>query len=126
MAKKYSRKREAILSVIRNTKLHPSAGWIYDELRPSIPDLSLGTVYRNIASFKDEGVIRSVGVVDGEERFDGDTSGHAHLICDTCGKVMDVEMDYEGAVAFTAIAKENGFEISRYDLVFYGLCPDCM
>ena len=61
----YSRKREAILQAVRSTTLHPSAEWVYRELKPVFPDLSLGTVYRNLAQFKVDGVIVSVGTVNG-------------------------------------------------------------
>lgn len=65
----YSRKREAILSAICSTDIHPTADWIYQKLKPIYPDLSLGTVYRNIARFKEDGLIISVGVVEGQERL---------------------------------------------------------
>ena len=63
--RKYSRKREAILETIRSTKCHPTAQWVYEQLKPRIPDLSLGTVYRNISLFRQEGKLVSVGVVNG-------------------------------------------------------------
>ena len=88
--RKRSRKREAILECIRSTDIHPSAEWIYEQLRPRIPDLSLGTVYRNLRLFLAEGEIMSVGVVDGLERYDGNTSPHVHFICERCGAVIDV------------------------------------
>ena len=62
---KYSYKREAILQCIRQTNTHPSADWIYNQLKERIPDLSLGTVYRNLAQFKAKGQILSLGVVEG-------------------------------------------------------------
>ena len=72
-AKKFSRKREAILTCLHGTTCHPTAEWVYQQLKPQFPDLSLGTVYRNLAAFKAEGVIDSVGVVNGLERYDGNT-----------------------------------------------------
>ena len=89
----YSRKREAILQAVRGTTLHPSAEWVYRELKPVFPDLSLGTVYRNLAQFKADGMIVSVGTVNGQERFDGATQPHSHFVCDKCGCVLDVEGD---------------------------------
>lgn len=63
IVRKHSKKRDAILECVRSTKEHPTADWVYSQLKPSIPDLSLGTVYRNLASFKREGVISSVGAI---------------------------------------------------------------
>lgn len=89
--RKYSRKREAILSCVRSTHSHPTAEWVYHQLKPALPDLSLGTVYRNLAMFKREGVICSVGIVDGMERFDSNVLPHAHFICTHCNGVYDLE-----------------------------------
>ncbi|MGE4277314.1 MAG: transcriptional repressor, partial [Lawsonibacter sp.] len=57
---RHSKKREAILSAIRSTKSHPSAEWVYQTLKPTHPDLSLGTVYRNLLFFQEHGDIQSV------------------------------------------------------------------
>ena len=62
----YSHKREAILNIMRGTKSHPTAEWVYQQLKPQYPDLSLGTVYRNISRFKEEGQLITVGVVGGQ------------------------------------------------------------
>ena len=90
-AKKFSRKREAILTCLHGTTCHPTAEWVYQQLKPQFPDLSLGTVYRNLAAFKAEGVIDSVGVVNGLERYDGNTIPHAHIVCESCGALLDAE-----------------------------------
>ena len=63
--RKHSRKRDAILDCMRNTTCHPTAEWVYQQLKPIYPDLSLGTVYRNLAMFKESGTIQSIGVVGG-------------------------------------------------------------
>lgn len=75
--RKRSKKRDAILSCLCSTDTHPSAEWIYHRLKPQIPDLSLATVYRNLALFKREGRIVSVGIVQNLERFDANTQPHA-------------------------------------------------
>lgn len=89
-ATRYSRKREAILNAIQSTDCHPSAEWVYQTLKPTHPDLSLGTVYRNLVLFQQQGLIQSIGVVKGQERFDGCIAPHSHLICTCCGAVMDL------------------------------------
>ena len=81
---RYSKKREAILNAIRSTTCHPSAEWIYQTLKPTHPDLSLGTVYRNLVFFQQQGQVQSVGVVNGQERFDGNTAPHSHFVCTNC------------------------------------------
>ena len=88
--RKRSRKRDAILACVRATTCHPSAEWVYQRLKPTIPDLSLGTVYRNLSMFKDEGLVISVGTVGGLERFDGNTKPHTHFVCTRCSAVLDL------------------------------------
>ena len=122
---RYSKKREAILNAIRSTQCHPSAEWVYQTLKPSHPDLSLGTVYRNIHMFREEGTVVSVGVVNGLERFDGNTQPHVHFVCERCGAVLDVGA-IEVPVELTARAEEaTGGQVHACRLSFSGQCPKC-
>ena len=76
---KHFKKREAILNCLRSTNTHPTAEWVYAQLKTEYPDISLGTVYRNLALFKEQGLVISVGTVGGVERFDADTEPHVQL-----------------------------------------------
>lgn len=125
-AKKHSKKRDAILACLRSTTCHPSAEWVYTQLKPKIPDLSLATVYRNLALFLEEGTISSVGVVDGLERFDGNPEPHVHFICTGCGKILDlhelsVPVDLEDRVS-----AETGGRVTCSVLSFHGRCRECL
>ena len=121
--RKHSKKRDAILNCIRDTTCHPTAEWVYQQLKPDFPDLSLGTVYRNIAMFKEEGVIQSIGVVNGLERFDYTTEPHTHFICAECGKVVDLEhVVLPAAVLEDAVTDGT---ITSYQLLFTGVCSQC-
>ena len=125
-ATRYSKKREAILEVIRSTEEHPSADWVYQMLKPEYPDMSLGTVYRNLARFKEEGLIVSVGTVNGQERFDGMVKPHAHFICKTCGSVMDFHGLEQDVEMDRRVEEKYGMKIDHHELVFYGICPHCI
>ncbi len=120
--KHYSRQREAILNVLRSTNTHPTAGWIYEKVREQIPNISLGTVYRNLTELCQSGEILSVDVRDGQEHYDGDNSPHLHLRCKNCNSLTDVVLRND---PMNLIAIENGFtpEISVY--VVYGVCKNC-
>ncbi|MDR3113982.1 MAG: transcriptional repressor [Treponema sp.] len=142
--RKHSKKREAILRMIRSTQSHPGARWVYEQLRPAIPGLSLGTVYRNISLFLEEGSVMSIGVVGGEERFDGFVTPHPHLICTCCGSVFDLPGDFP--LDFSRVLKElpdpegperiplpekgeqriPGFLINYRKTLFYGICSRCI
>ncbi len=119
----YSSKREAIFKTIENTKSHPSAKWVYEQLKDEIPNLSLGTVYRNIALFKEQGKIITVANVDGEERIDADTSDHAHFVCEKCNRVYDLFISEPSPLEKEL--SQNGYEINRKNVVFYGICQKC-
>ena len=88
---KQFKKRAAILSCLRGTKAHPSAEMVYEMLRAENPDISLATVYRNLTLFKNQGLIRSLGTVDGVERFDGRVEPHVHFVCTGCDAVTDLD-----------------------------------
>jgi Fur family peroxide stress response transcriptional regulator len=122
--KKHSVKRDAVLEKLRSTKSHPSALWIYEELRKEIPDISLGTVYRNLSVFKDEGLIISVGVVNGQERFDAATFEHTHFICLDCGDVIDVDADIEPSLR-ESVEQTYNLEVLMQQLTLYGKCGKC-
>ncbi|MDR1971930.1 MAG: transcriptional repressor [Treponema sp.] len=127
--RKHSGKRDAILRVIRSTGSHPSAQWVYEQLRPAIPGLSLATVYRNISLFREEGELASVGVLKGEERFDGRTEAHPHFICSRCGRIIDMDgLSNETLEHIAALGMAESLPDLRIDArrtVFYGLCGDC-
>ena len=123
--RKYSRKRDAILECVRSTTEHPAAEWVYSHLKDEFPDLSLATVYRNLAMFKDEGLVESLGTVDGIERFDGNTAPHDHFICTACNAVIDFEDPALPDALLEQVQTQLGAKLSGYRLRYYGLCRSC-
>ena len=124
-ATRYSKKREAILTAIQSTHCHPSAEWVYQRLKPDHPDLSMGTVYRNLLFFQQHGQVRSVGVVRGQERFDGVVEPHSHFICNCCGLVMDLPGVQPGRGLDRTVSRQYGLVVEHHELTFHGLCPKC-
>ncbi|MDR2375472.1 MAG: transcriptional repressor [Treponema sp.] len=123
--KKHSKKRDEILDLIRSTSSHPSARWVYEQLKPLFPRLSLGTVYRNIRTFREDGDLISVGVVQGEERFDGRVQPHPHFICSRCGKIVDIEGSMDKTQGMSEGFIPPDLYVDHRKTVFYGLCGDC-
>lgn len=123
--RKHSRKRDAILDCLRNTTCHPTAEWVYSQLKPRIPDLSLGTVYRNLAAFKRDGVIDSVGTIGGLEHFDARTDPHSHFICSRCGSVVDVDGVELPEAIMDKARRALCAQVGGYRLNFYGYCQAC-
>ncbi|MBQ0111305.1 MAG: transcriptional repressor, partial [Oscillospiraceae bacterium] len=102
-----------------------SAETVYECLKPRFPDLSLGTVYRDIETLLKQGEICSVGVVNGKERFDGTTAPHAHAICKGCGRVIDLQNPELLGRLCKTINDDSGFTVEYPQLRFFGLCKDC-
>ncbi len=121
--KHYSRQREAILNVLRATDTHPTAGWIYEKVREIIPNISLGTVYRNLTELSHSGEILSIDVRDGQEHYDGNNAPHLHLRCNGCNSLSDVELIDD---PLTAISKKMDFAPESSVYVIYGKCKNCI
>lgn len=121
----YSRKREAVLGVIRSTKSHPTAEWIYLHLKPLYPDLSLGTIYRNILEFKKNGDIVTISNVNGQNRYDANTKPHTHFICSECFSVVDIDFYFDDCNINEEIGEKYNLEISHHSIILYGKCRNC-
>lgn len=117
---RYSRQREALLTLLRSTKTHPDAEWLYTGLRKEYPNISLGTVYRNLRQLTEVGEILEL-CYGSTSHFDGDISPHYHMICSCCRKIYDIPV---GNVS-VSVKSENGFEVESFSLALNGVCRDC-
>lgn len=124
MAVKYSKQREEIKAYLSTRKDHPTADQVYTAMRTKIPNISLGTVYRNLNLLADTGEILRLQVGDKTDHFDYDTSPHHHFVCKKCGAVIDLAMPSIDSVMETAAPGFNG-TIEGYDIYFYGTCEAC-
>ena len=125
MAGKYSRQRQLIHSFLMTRKDHPTADVVYQNVRQEYPNISLGTVYRNLTLLADRGEIQRLQVGDGVDHFDADTSRHCHFVCTGCGCVTDLQLDCLDHILTDARKKFDG-RIERQSTFFYGLCRDCL
>ena len=124
-ARRTSKKRQAIYNALCATDTHPSAEQLYATLKPEIPDLSLGTVYRNLNILMSDGLIISVGNVNGEERYDARTESHCHFICEKCSSVLDVWLTEPISLDYKAVESCIGGKVRNHSLAFYGICEKC-
>ncbi len=120
-----SKKRDAMLRLMRSTDCHPSADWVYQQLKPEYPDLSLGTVYRNLNQLSEQRMIRRVGVINGQERFDADLRPHAHFVCNRCGLVIDLPDNAPDQGYTQSLSEQYGFLAESHEFSLRGLCKDC-
>ena len=127
MALKYSRQRQVIKDFLMTRKDHPTADVVYTNVRHEYPNISLGTVYRNLSLLADLGEIKRLRVGDGVDHFDADISDHYHFVCTECGSVIDLKTDGLERIKETVRAVNAGFdgEIIGHVTYFYGVCGDC-
>ena len=125
-SQKNFRKRNAILSYLQGTTAHPSAETIYSDLKAQIPDLSIGTVYRNLTHFRKQGLVSSIATVNGIERFDANTDPHVHFICEGCDAVVDLHQLSTPQALCSEAEGSIGCSVSGCQLSFTGKCRDCL
>jgi Fur family peroxide stress response transcriptional regulator len=124
-ALKYSRQRESIKENLMHRSDHPTADMVYSDIRKIYPNISLGTVYRNLSLLSDLGEIRKLVTSDGAVRFDADTSPHNHFTCRKCGAVLDLDMEDISQIKAHASRNFDGI-IENFSVNFYGLCGWCV
>lgn len=124
-ALKYSRQRESIKEFLLHTNCHPTADTVYLNVKETFPNISLGTVYRNLNLLADMGEIIKIPTPDGADRFDGRTEPHYHFFCTECGKMMDLDMDAMTQINEIAGKNFDG-EIEAHTITFYGKCSSCI
>lgn len=122
---KYSRQRESIKEFLMTRTDHPTADVVYENMKLIYPNISLGTVYRNLSLLADIGEIRKLSSFDGADHFDGRTEQHCHFMCNRCHKIIDMESSGIDHIVDIAGRNFDG-EITDYNASFFGLCEDCM
>jgi Fur family transcriptional regulator, peroxide stress response regulator len=119
-----SRQKEAIISVLRNTSSHPTAEWIYEQVRKEIPNIGLATVYRNLRLLNETGELSEIRTSHHRTRFDANTDMHYHFCCDSCGRILDLDEPIDRTVE-ARITERTGLKVTRHYLELGGLCQDC-
>ncbi len=122
---KRSYQRDIILKVVMDSCDHPTAETIYNRVRCIIPNISLGTVYRNLNALADNGYIKRIGVSNNQDRFDKTITNHHHIRCIMCNNVNDIFSDTAEGF-YDKIELETKYKIISKDLVFEGICPNCI
>ncbi len=121
--RRMTRQRRAVMDVLKSTRRHPDAAWIYREVKKKVPSISLGTVYRTLDALVKEGKVLALHT-GGATRYDAFTHPHPHLVCTACGAVVDLELELPHLLE-EAQAQNPGVRINGVRVTFEGLCADC-
>lgn len=124
MKRRNTHQKEAILTMVRCTDSHPTADWIYDEVRKILPGISKGTVYRNLRILCDEEEISELKTAGNLSRYEGNLAHHYHFRCENCGCVHDL-IEPVDAEMNGRIEQQTGFKVFNHHLEFRGLCRNC-
>jgi len=119
-----SRQRKRLLELLCSTEIHPTASWLYDHLKKEFPNLSLGTIYRNLSILIDQGIVKKISASSTFDRFEAKTTPHHHLICTKCRKIIDFEEKVFPAIN-EEIRRSTDFDIEGYRIDFFGICREC-
>ena len=122
---KHSKQRDAIKEFLMSRSDHPTADTIYENIRLKYPNISLGTVYRNLNLLVELNEAVKITSKEGSDRFDGRTIPHYHFICNKCNKINDLIMSPINEIEVKA---QNHTEdsIDSHEINFYGVCKQCM
>ncbi len=118
-----TRQRRVVYETIKDTFSHPTADWIFEQVRHKLPKVSLGTVYRNLGVLKQEGLVREILGNDRRAHYDADTSPHAHFICSACDQIVDVHGVKK--IDWRTLKDLVGCVVDDQSVVFSGRCTGC-
>ncbi len=121
---KFSRQREAVREYLISTTSHPTADTVYEEIRKQYPNVSLGTVYRNLNLLVEQGEAQKLTTEAGGDHYDGNPKPHYHFLCSVCGRMLDLPVEQLEHINVLAQSGFNGI-IKSHSLMFYGLCSEC-
>jgi len=118
---KINRLRQAVLRLVKGTTSHPNAKWIYEELKPQFPKITLSTIYRHLRVLKRRGQLIELDFGEGFKRFDGNLDRHDHFICKSCNTIYDIWLDKEELSAYRLLPHL----VLNHRLELYGICRNC-
>ncbi len=119
-----TKQKKVIMDLLEGTDTHPTADWVYEEARKVLPDISLGTVYRNLRVLTETGVIQELNYGSTYSRYDGNPDLHYHFVCRICGRVLDVPVKVWENLN-QEVAEATGWAVEQHRLEFSGICSEC-
>jgi Fe2+ or Zn2+ uptake regulation protein len=121
---RFTRQRREVYEALRRTPDHPSAVQVFARVQQNMPTISLATVYNCLETLAQCGLVRQVNFDRGPSRFCPNVQRHGHIICTSCGRVDDVAVPEDEALA-TIWQLPEGYVVNQYELSLRGLCPQC-
>ncbi|MBS7020438.1 MAG: transcriptional repressor [Firmicutes bacterium] len=121
---RYSKQRETVLNVVNKSRAHPTAEMVYQEVKKEIPNISLGTVYRNLNVLAEQGMIKRISIPQDVDHFDHRNDEHYHFYCTTCNHLIDLPVDRIDEL-IQRLEREENVEVNDYEVLLFGTCQSC-
>ncbi len=122
---KMTKQRKHIIETLKEVDTHPTADSVYEMVREKLPNVSMGTVYRNLKVLSKNGYIQRLDTVGLQKHYDGNTENHHHIVCEKCDRVSDLPVDMRVYFSINE-EKVEGFKVTGYSFMMQGICPECM
>jgi len=119
---RFSKQRDLILNIVQDTRTHPTADYVYEKARNELPNVSLGTVYRNLGQLVENNQLKSLNI-DGTIHYDAFLDDHQHFQCNSCNRVFDIELNTKDFVS--QIESNTNHIIDGCQIHLVGICNDC-
>ena len=119
---RFSKQRDMILNIVQDTRIHPTADYVYEKARNELPNVSLGTVYRNLGQLVESNQLKSLNI-DGTIHYDAFLDDHQHFQCKTCNRVFDIELNTKDFVS--KVESNTNHIIDGCQIHLVGICNDC-
>jgi Fur family peroxide stress response transcriptional regulator len=123
MSRRYTRQLAVVWDAVKNETSHPTADQIYDKVRVELPNISLGTVYRNLQKLVSDGKLQVVSI-DRIQHFDPLLERHQHFICERCDRVYDIFLEQKDEPS-AFVFPDRGFTVTSHQVSLYGTCKEC-
>lgn len=123
--KNYSKQREEVLEVLKDSYNHPTAEEVYQILKSKKSTSSRSTVYRNLGLLEKEDIIKKISISDGPDRYDYFRKPHNHVVCKRCGKIADFEYDFRARQIIEVIKEDTKMNTVMDSIIVEGICSSC-
>ena len=123
--KNHSKQRETILEILKKSYRHPTADEVFEEAKTILPNISLATVYRNLDELVKNDLVKKISTKSSKDRYDLPKSKHMHAICNSCGKIEDIELNFSVRELEKQVLTQSKIRCNSENIIIHGICKDC-
>lgn len=124
MQLRMTNQRELILKELQKSNKHLSADELYERVKRVMPRMSLATVYRNLETLSEAGLIGKLEISGRQKRFDAEPKAHDHIYCVQCHRVDNMAIDRK-LVKMAHLQATKGYTVTGFRVEFAGICSGC-